>query len=164
MIDLLPSLRAALYTGPTVLTVSEATGHIKSLLEDDPTLADCWVRGEVSDPRTYASGHTYFALRDGASQLKCVLFKQKARGLDRLENGRQYVVRGSVGVYEANGAYQFYVSDHRPVGIGELYQQFELLKAKLEAEGLFAPERKRSLPAWPRRIGVVTSPQGAVIH
>ncbi|HEU5317443.1 MAG TPA: exodeoxyribonuclease VII large subunit [Chloroflexota bacterium] len=149
---------------PLVLSVSEATGHIKSLLEDDSTLADCWVRGEVSDPRTYASGHTYFTLRDGESQLKCVLFKQKARGLEKLEHGRQYIVHGSVGVYEANGVYQFYVTDHRPLGVGELYQQFELLKSKLEADGLFATERKRPLPVWPKRIGIATSPQGAVIH
>ena len=164
MIDLLPTLRAALFESSAILSVSEATGHIKSLLEDDPVLADCWVRGEVSDPRTYASGHTYFTLRDGTSQLKCVLFKQKARGLDPLEGGRQYVVRGSVGVYEANGVYQFYVSDHRPVGIGELFEQFEQLKAKLKGEGLFDPARKRPLPRWPRRIGIVTSPHGAVIH
>lgn len=171
MIDLLPALRAKAGTlapvipfAPLALSVSEATGHIKSLLEDDPTLADCWVRGEVSDPRTYASGHTYFTLRDGESQLKCVLFKQKARGLEKLEHGRQYVVRGSVGVYEANGVYQLYVTDHRPLGAGELYQQFELLKARLEADGLFAPDRKRPLPAWPKRIGIATSPQGAVIH
>ena len=164
MIDLLPSLRAALFESSAVLSVSEATIHIKSLLEDDPLLADCWVRGEVSDPRTYASGHTYFTLRDGTSQLKCVLFKQKARGLEPLEGGRQYVVRGSVGVYEANGVYQFYVTDHRPVGIGELFEQFERLKAKLEGEGLFDPARKRPLPPWPGRIGIVTSPHGAVIH
>ncbi|CAA9292486.1 MAG: Exodeoxyribonuclease VII large subunit [uncultured Chloroflexi bacterium] len=185
MIDLLPHLRArateslvdppdapdpgfsaalGFGLGPAVLSVGEATTHIKSLLDDDPTLGDCWVRGEVSDPRTYGSGHTYFTLKDGGSQLKCVLFRQRSRGLDPLENGRQYVVRGSVSVYEANGVYQLYVTDHRPVGVGELYQQFELLKARLEADGLFAPERKRPLPRWPRRIGVATSAQGAVIH
>lgn len=150
--------------GPQVLGVAEATAHIKGLLDDDPTLSDCWVRGEVSDPRTYGSGHTYFTLKDGGSQLRCVLFRQRARGLDPLEHGRQYVVRGSVSVYEANGVYQLYVTDHRPVGVGELYQQFELLKSKLEADGLFAAERKRPLPRWPRRVGIATSAQGAVIH
>ena len=178
MIDLLPSLLAgngaadgaatpmapmgAIAAG--VLSVSEATGYIKSLLDDDPLLANCWVRGEVSDPRTYNSGHTYFTLRDGTSQIRCVLFRQKARGLEPLEHGRQYVVRGAVSVYEAQGAYQLYVTSYRTVGAGELYQQFELLKAKLEADGLFAPERKRPLPVWPQRIGVATSAQGAVIH
>jgi len=178
VIDLLPSLLAgngaadgaatpmapmgAIAAG--VLSVSEATGYIKSLLDDDPLLANCWVRGEVSDPRTYNSGHTYFTLRDGTSQIRCVLFRQKARGLEPLEHGRQYVVRGAVSVYEAQGAYQLYVTSYRTVGAGELYQQFELLKAKLEADGLFAPERKRPLPVWPQRIGVATSAQGAVIH
>ncbi|HET7771096.1 MAG TPA: exodeoxyribonuclease VII large subunit [Chloroflexota bacterium] len=147
-----------------VLGVSEVTAQIKSLLEDDPTLSDCWVRGEVSDPRTYGSGHTYFTLKDSDSQLKCVLFKQRARGLEPLQNGRLYAVRGAISVYESRGEYQLYVTDHRPIGVGELYQQFELLKAKLEAEGLFSPERKRPLPAWPRRIGIATSKQGAVLH
>ncbi|MGH2367344.1 MAG: exodeoxyribonuclease VII large subunit, partial [Chloroflexota bacterium] len=81
-----------------------------------------------------------------------------------LENGQQYVVRGAISVYEANGVYQLYVADHRRIGAGELYQQFEALKARLEAEGLFAAERKRPLPRWPRRIGVATSAHGAVLH
>ena len=162
MIDLLPALMQRLGSG--VLSVSEATGHVKSLLEDDPILADCWVRGEVSDPRTYGSGHTYFTLKDAECQLKCVLFKQRARGLEPLQHGRLYAVRGSISVYESRGEYQLYVTDHRPVGAGELYQQFELMKAKLEAEGLFSAERKRPLPAWPQRIGVATSKQGAVLH
>ena len=162
MIDLLPALMQRLGAG--VRSVSEVTGQIKSLLDDDPTLSDCWVRGEVSNPRKYGSGHTYFTLKDSESQLKCVLFKQRARGLEPLEHGRLYTVRGAISVYESRGEYQLYVTDHRPIGVGELYQQFEALKAKLEAEGLFAPERKRPLPAWPRRIGLATSKQGAVLH
>ncbi|MGI8423122.1 MAG: exodeoxyribonuclease VII large subunit [Chloroflexota bacterium] len=162
VLNLLPALVTALNAG--VLSVSEVTGHVKALLDDDPRLADCWIRGEVSDPRAYSSGHTYFTLKDGGSQLKCVLFKQRARGLPPLEHGRLYAVRGRVSVYELNGVYQLYVTDHRPVGVGELYQQFELLKASLEAEGLFALERKRPLPAWPERIGIATSKQGAVLH
>jgi len=160
MIDLLPFIQAA----PQTLSAAEATAYVKQLLDDDPTTSDVWVRGEVSDPRTYASGHTYFTLRDASSQLKCVLFRQRSRGLEPLEHGRQYVVRGSVSVYESSGALQLYVTDHRPIGVGELYQQFEALKARLEAEGLFAAERKRPLPAWPRRIGIATSAQGAVLH
>jgi exodeoxyribonuclease VII large subunit len=160
MIDLLPFLQL----GPLTLSVSEVTAHVKQLLDDDPTLNDLWVRGEVSDPRTYASGHTYFTLKDGFSQLKCVLFRHRARGLEPLEHGRQYVVRGAVSVYEATGVYQLYVTDHRPIGLGELYQQFELVKARLQAEGLFAPERKRPLPPWPQRIGIATSAHGAVLH
>ena len=160
MIDLLPFLQL----GPATMSVGELTAYVKSLLDDDSTLADVWVRGEVSDARTYGSGHTYFTLRDGSSQLKCVLFRQKARGLEPLENGRQYLVRGAVGVYPASGAYQLYVSDHRPIGLGDLYLQFEALKQRLDAEGLFAPARKRSLPRWPRRIGLATSAQGAVLH
>ncbi|HEV2123807.1 MAG TPA: exodeoxyribonuclease VII large subunit, partial [Chloroflexota bacterium] len=163
MIELLPEI-ASLQWGPAVLSVSEATAHLKALIEDDPTLSDCWVRGEIADARTYNSGHTYFTLRDGSSQIKCVLFRQRARGLDPLEIGRQYVVRGAISVYEANGVYQLYVTTYRPVGVGELYQQFEQLKAQLEAEGLFAAERKRPLPRWPERIGIATSAQGAVLH
>ena len=160
MIDLLPYL----YAGPQTLSVAEATAYVKQLLDDDATVADVWVRGEVSDPRTYASGHTYFTLRDAVSQLKCVLFRQRSRGLEPLQHGKQYVVRGSISLYEASGTLQLYVSDHRPIGTGELYQAFELLKARLDAEGLFAPERKRPLPRWPQRIGVATSKQGAVLH
>jgi exodeoxyribonuclease VII large subunit len=160
MIELLPFLQRSAMT----VTVAEATAYVKQLLEDDPTLADLWIRGEVSDPRNYASGHTYFTLRDASSQIKCVLFKQKARGLPPLEHGRQYLVRGAVSVYEANGAYQFYVADHRPLGAGDFYLEFEALKTRLEAEGLFAPERKRPLPRWPARIGVATSAHGAVLH
>ena len=115
MIDLLPSLLAGNGGGSIpaasiaamaagVLSVSEATAHIKSLLDDDPTLADCWIRGEVSDPRTYNSGHTHFTLRDGTSQMRCVLFRQKARGLEPLVHGRQYVVHGAISIYEAQGA------------------------------------------------------------
>src|SRR5919199_864049 len=160
MIDLLPFLQAA----PQTMTVAEATAYVKQLLDDDPTTADVWVRGEVSDPRTYALGHTYFTLRDATGQLKCVLFRQRARGLEPLERGKQYIVRGSLSVYETGGTLQLYVADHRPIGAGELYQQFEVLKARLAAEGLFAPERKRPLPRWPRRIGIATSKQGAVLH
>ena len=164
MIDLL-----ALHPfGPLTMSVSEATTHVKELLDDDPTLNDLWVRGEVSDARTYASGHTYFTLRDGVSQLRCVLFRQRARRrgtpLEPLENGYQYIVRGAISVYEASGAYQLYVADHRRLGAGDFYLQFEEIKARLEAEGLFAPERKRPLPRWPRRIGIATSAHGAVLH
>ncbi|HEX2184243.1 MAG TPA: exodeoxyribonuclease VII large subunit, partial [Chloroflexota bacterium] len=160
MLDLL-----ALYGwGPLTLSVSEVNARIKELIDEDSTLADLWIRGEVTDARTYTSGHTYFTLRDGTAQLKCVLFRQRSRGLERLENGHLYVIHGSISVYEANGVYQLYVLDHRRLGTGELYQQFEALKAQLELEGLFAPERKRPLPRWPRRIGIATSPQGAVLH
>ena len=160
MIDLLPFL----HSGPATMSVGEVTNYVKSLLDDDSTLADLWVRGEVSEARTYGSGHTYFTLRDGSCQLKCVLFRQKARGLEPLESGRQYLVRGAIGVYPASGTYQLYVADHRRLGIGDLYVQFETLKQCLEAEGLFAPERKRPLPRWPQRIGIATSAQGAVLH
>jgi len=146
------------------MSVSEANAYVKQLLDDDATLADLWVRGEVGEARTYASGHTYFTLRDGTSQLRCVLFRQQARRLEPLECGRQYLVRGAISVYEARGEYQLYVTDHRPVGTGELYLEFERLKQRLEAEGLFAAERKRPLPRYPLRIGIATSPDGAVIH
>ncbi len=160
MIDLWPSI----LLGPLTMSVSEANAYVKQLLDDDATLADLWVRGEVGEARTYASGHTYFTLRDGTSQLRCVLFRQHARRLEPLECGRQYLVRGAISVYEARGEYQLYVTDHRPAGAGELYLEFERLKQRLEAEGLFATERKRPLPRYPLRIGIATSPDGAVVH
>src|SRR5574341_110612 len=104
MIDL-----TSVLLGPALLSVSELNAHVKQLLDDDPALGDVWVRGEVADARLYASGHTYFTLRDGAGQVRCVLFRQRARGLAPLENGRLYLVRGAVSVYEASGVYQLYV-------------------------------------------------------
>jgi len=146
-------------------TVSQLTGHIRRLIEDEPMLSDLWVEGEVSNFSRASSGHCYFTLKDAGSQIGCVMWRNVARRQDYLPVGGDLVLaHGRVGVYEAGGRYQLYVDQLQPAGAGDLYRQFELLKARLEAEGLFAPERKRALPRFPRRIGLVTSPAAAALH
>jgi len=146
-------------------TVSQLTGHIRRLIEDDPELSDVWVEGEVSNFSRASSGHCYFTLKDAGSQIGCVMWSNVVRVQDYLPAGGDLVLaRGRVGVYEAGGRYQLYVDRIRPAGVGDLYRQFELLKARLEAEGLFAPERKRPLPCFPCRIGVITSLAAAALR
>jgi exodeoxyribonuclease VII large subunit len=146
-------------------TVSQLTGHIRRLIEDDPALSDIRVEGEVSNFSRASSGHCYFTLKDAGAQVGCVMWRNVARRQDYMPVGGDLVLaHGRVGVYEAGGRYQFYVDRLQPAGVGDLYRQFELLKARLEAEGLFAPERKRPLPRFPRRIGLVTSPTAAALR
>ena len=146
-------------------TVSELTAHIKALLMDDDLLRDVWIEGEVSNFVRYSSGHCYFSLKDAGATLQCVMWKSVADFLPELpENGQHVLAHGYIGVYEPRGAYQLYVDYIRTDRLGDLQAQFEALKAKLAAEGLFAEERKRPLPPWPRRIGVVTSPHGAALR
>ncbi|MBU0702516.1 MAG: exodeoxyribonuclease VII large subunit [Chloroflexi bacterium] len=157
-----------LFGGPTrsePYTVSQLTGHIRRLVENEPELSDLWVEGEVSNFSRASSGHCYFTLRDAGSQIGCVMWRSVAQAQDYLPSGGDLVLaHGHVSVYEAGGRYQLYVDRIQPAGLGNLYLEFERLKARLEAEGLFAPERKRSLPFFPRRIGVVTSPTAAALR
>lgn len=146
-----------------VHSVAEITGYLRGLLEADDLLADIWVSGEVSSLSQSAAGHLYFTLKDEASQLRCVLFN-RARLPVAIENGMAVVAHGRISIYEVSGALQLYVDTVQPEGMGLLYLEFERLKAKLQEEGLFAPERKREIPIFPRRIGIVTSPDGAVLH
>lgn len=147
------------------LSVSELTRLIRSLLESEPALSEIWVAGEISNFTRAASGHVYFTLKDSGAALKCVIWRNAARSLRvPLQDGIAIEAFGSIGVYEQGGNYQFYVTAVRPAGEGYLYQQFLRLKAQLEAEGLFAEERKRPIPTFPRRIGVVTSPTGAALQ
>jgi exodeoxyribonuclease VII large subunit len=154
--------------GPTAslpFTVSQLSGHIRRLFEDDPTLRDVWVEGEVSTFTRASSGHCYFTLKDSGAEIRCVMWRDVANAQRRLpQHGDHVVTHGGVGVYEARGTYQLYVDLVRPAGVGDLHRQFELLKARLEAEGLFDPARKRALPEWPRRIGVVTSSAAAALR
>ncbi len=146
-----------------VWKVSELTERIAELLEG--AFRDISVEGEVSNYKAAPSGHLYFTLKDAHSQIRCVCFRDQARGLKfRPEDGLHITVRGSLGVYEPRGEYQIYVTHIEPVGLGALQLAFEQLKKRLEAEGLFAAERKKPLPVLPRRIGVVTSPTGAAIR
>ena len=152
-----------------VLSVSQALSYLRELLEADYLLADVWISGEVSGPRTQPSGHTYFTLKDAASQLRGVLFRgtnprQNRTFVQHLEHGAQVIAHGRLTVYEARGELQIVVDFVQPEGVGLRQAQFDRLRAQLEEEGLFDESRKRKLPAFPRRIGVVTSPAGAVFH
>jgi exodeoxyribonuclease VII large subunit len=146
-----------------VIGVAALTRFIKDLLEEHPNLRLLRVRGEITNARTYASGHWYFNLREGEAILRCVLFRSQAQLLTYLpRDGDEAIAVGSLGVYERDGVYQLYVEHLQPLGDGALRQQFERLKEKLEREGLFDQRRKRPLPLRPRCIAVVTSPYGAV--
>jgi exodeoxyribonuclease VII large subunit len=146
-------------------TISQLTGYIRRLFEKDATLRDLWVEGEVSSFTRASSGHCYFNLKDAGAEVRCVMWRTAAQAQSRLpQHGERVLAHGNVSVYEARGSYQLYVDLIRPAGVGDLHRQFELLKAKLEAEGLFDPARKRPLPGWPRQIGVVTSPSAAALR
>jgi exodeoxyribonuclease VII large subunit len=146
-----------------ILSVGDLTQRIKMLLED--SIPEVWVRGEITNLRRQPSGHVYFTLKDAASQLPCVLFRGEAlRCAVELRDGKQLLVTGKLSVYEPRGAYQLIVRAALEDGVGKLHQQFEQLKARLAAEGLFAPERKRELPARPRVVGFITSPSGAAVR
>jgi exodeoxyribonuclease VII large subunit len=146
-------------------TVSRLTFFIRKLLEENETLQDVWVQGEISNLSRPASGHIYFTLKDSSAALRCVMWKTSASRLGTpLQDGREVEVHGRIGIYEVSGQYQLYVDQIRPIGEGALYQEFLRLKSMLEAEGLFAPERKRPIPMFPRRIGIVTSGTGAALR
>jgi exodeoxyribonuclease VII large subunit len=147
-----------------IYTVHEFTLAIKSILTGS-RFSDVWIRGEVSNFTNHSSGHRYFTLKDKGSQLQCVMFKWHGNNLRfELEHGMKVIVLGDIDVYEQRGQYQLRVRAIRPDGIGELYKAYEQLKNKLAMEGLFSPEHKKLLPEFPKRIGVATSPTGAVLH
>jgi len=146
-----------------ILTVSELTQEIKDILEEK--FPDIWVEGEVSNLRIPPSGHIYFTLKDEVSQIRAVFFKMKARGLRFfLEDGLQVICRGRVGLYEKRGEYQLVLETVEPKGMGALQLAFLQLKEGLEKEGLFDPARKKPIPMIPQKIGIITSPTGAVIQ
>src|SRR2546429_3841121 len=145
-----------------VVTVSELNAAIRGLL--DREFSDIWVSGEISGVKLATSGHYYFTLKDVASQLRCVCFRSTARYLKfKPQDGAAVLARGRIDVYEARGEYQMQVEALELQGHGALQFAFEQLKKKLAAEGLFEQARKRPLPRFPSRIGIVTSPRGAVI-
>ena len=144
-------------------SVSEITSQVKGLLEEN--LPKCWVEGEISQYTHHSSGHRYFTLKDNASQLSAVMFKWQAGSLSfRPQQGMQVQVYGHISVFERAGKYQLYAEQIKPAGVGELAIAFEQLKDRLAAEGFFDESRKRPLPPYPRKIGVVTSPTGAAIR
>lgn len=148
-----------------IISVSELNAHIKNKLENDSTLANVWVKGEISNYKRAVSGHLYFTLKDSNSLVKTVMFRSRAvRLLFNPENGMAVIIRGYVNVYERDGAYQLYAEEMEPDGIGALYIAFEQLKQKLESEGLFDKQHKKKLPLLPGKVGIVTSPVGAAIR
>lgn len=149
-----------------VLTVSQVNAYIKSMLDSDKNLNPVFLSGEISNfTDHYRSGHLYFSLKDEKAVLKAVMFASSARRLRfRPADGMKVLCRGRISVYEASGQYQLYVDDMQPEGLGALHLAFEQLKQRLEKEGLFDAVRKRPLPRYPRRIGVITSPTGAAVR
>src|SRR5664280_1128052 len=146
-----------------VLSVSELTAQVRRLLEQQ--VGSIWVTGEVTNLRVQSSGHIYFTLKDANAQLSCVLFRgETVTHRELLQDGQKLLLQGEVTVYEARGQYQLIVRAVELQGIGALQVAFEKLKQKLQAEGLFAQERKRPLPKYPQCIGLVTSPTGAAIR
>lgn len=151
--------------GPPTWSVTELTRYLRELLEGDFQLQDLWVSGEVSNCSQPQSGHLYFTLKDSACSLKVVMWRNSVQRQAFIpRNGEAVEVHGAISLYEAGGQYQLYADLLRPAGEGRLFQEFLRLKALLEAEGLFAPERKRPVPQWPVRIGIVTSPTGAALR
>ncbi len=147
----------------TVLTVSQITTYIRSLLDGDPNLDPVYLCGEISNFNAYQkSGHWYFSLKDANAVLRCVMFRSANQRLRFCpENGMRVLIRGRISVYERDGTYQLYAEDMLPDGAGALAVAFEQLRRRLEAEGLFDPARKRPLPDCPMTVGVITSPSGA---
>ncbi len=151
------------YTPPAVLPVSLLVSSARLLLERH--LGLCWVGGEVTGYTRAASGHCYFSLKDETAQVRCVLWRNKAQALDFvLRDGLAVEVRATPTLYEPRGEFQLNVDTVRPAGLGALYERYARLKAKLEAAGWFAPERKRALPAYPRAVGIVTSTRAAALR
>jgi len=150
-------------TGRAVLTVSELTRRLQETLEE--RFPAVWVEGEISNYRLYGSGHAYFTLKDADSQIRAVLFRNRGRRIKfEPADGLHVMAFGSIEVYPQRGEYQLVIELLEPKGLGALQLAFEQLKARLQAEGLFDQARKRELPRFPRKIGIVTSPSGAAIR
>ena len=146
-------------------TITDLTRYLRELFESDEVLQDVWVQGEVSNFSRPASGHLYFTLKDSSASLRCVMWRNAAMRQSFIpRDGDALEAHGAISIYEAGGQYQLYADIFRPAGEGALYQEFLRLKALLEAEGLFDPERKHPIPYRPVRIGIVTSPTGAALQ
>jgi exodeoxyribonuclease VII large subunit len=157
-------MQFSLFT-PAILRVSELTAHLRRVIESDDLMADVWVQGEIANASRYASGHFYFSLKDADATMRCVMWKGQVARLPRLpREGEAVYAHGHVSVYDARGEVQLYVDTMELLGAGVLWQEFEQLKQKLAAEGLFDESRKRPLPKFPQRIGIVTSRSGAVLQ
>ena len=148
-----------------IYSVSQINTYIKHMFSGNSLLNHIYVKGEVSNCKYHTSGHIYFTLKDGAAQIACVLFAGRRAGISfRMEDGQSVIVFGSISVYERDGKYQLYADEIRQDGIGRLYEEFEYLKKKLGAEGLFAPEHKQEIPRFAKRVGIVTASTGAALQ
>ena len=148
-----------------IATVSQLNGFIKKTFEANPVFSDIWIKGEISNFKKHYSGHLYLTLKDEGGVLKAVMFKSSTLSLNfNPSDGMKVIARGRVSVYEASGAYQLYISEMLPDGVGELYIAYEKLKKKLEAEGLFDEEHKKPIPQFPSAVGVVTASTGAAVR
>ena len=146
-------------------TVTDINNYIKSLIDSEPQLRNVQIVGEVSNFKRYPSGHCYFTLKDSGAVLKCVMFRGRAMSMKfEPQNGDTVLAIGRIAVYERDGVYQLYADMLLPQGVGDLMVAYEKLKAKLEAEGLFANERKQALPMNPKTVGIITSPVGAAVR
>lgn len=150
----------------SIISVSQLNMYVRSLLDRDENLNNVFVSGEISNFTANArSGHLYMTLKDGSSSVKAVMFAGNASKIKfRIENGMSVIVRGRVSLYERDGAYQLYIDDIQPEGIGSLAIAFEQLKERLSKEGLFDSDRKKPVPLFPKRIGVISSPNGAAVQ
>ncbi|MHB1406415.1 MAG: exodeoxyribonuclease VII large subunit [Desulfitobacteriaceae bacterium] len=151
---------------PKIWTVSELAGEIGRTLNEKGDFQSCWVSGEISNFKNHRpSGHWYFTIKDQHASLKAVMFKSRAERIGFMpQDGMKVLTRGGVRMYERDGNIQFYAEEMQPSGVGALYLAFEQLKVRLAQEGLFDPNRKKSIPRVPRRIGIVTSPTGAALR
>ena len=150
---------------PTAMTVTELNGYVKSLLDSDIRLQSVFIKGEISNYKAHYSGHRYFTLKDSSSSVKAVMFASAASGLKFAPgDGMSVLIIGRISLYPRDGAYQLYADEMYPDGAGELAVAFEQLKSKLDSEGLFSPERKKPIPFFPLRVGVITSPTGAAVR
>ena len=150
---------------PVSWSVTDLTRYLRELLESDELLQDVWVQGEVSNLSRPASGHLYLTLKDDSASLRCVMWRNAVLRQGFVpRDGDAIQVHGAISIYEAGGQYQLYADIFRPAGEGALFQEFLRLKALLETEGLFDPQRKRPIPSRPRCIGIVTSPTGAALQ
>ena len=147
------------------LSVTQVNLYIKDVISKDDVLCDVLVKGELSNFKAHSSGHMYMSLKDEGGVMRAVMFRSAASKLAfKPQNGMKVVARGRISVYERDGQYQLYIENMQQEGQGDLYAAFELLKAKLSAEGLFAPGHKKKLPKYPKTVGVVTAPTGAAIR
>ncbi|WP_346870807.1 exodeoxyribonuclease VII large subunit [Clostridium sp. UBA5119] len=148
-----------------ILTVTAVNGYIKKVIDNDFILKNSNIKGELSNVKIHSSGHIYFSLKDSFTKLKCVMFKTRAMDLTFIpKDGMNVVVSGNISIYEKEGTYQLYCNTMEVEGEGELFIAFNLLKEKLEKEGLFDNNIKKAIPSMPRRIGVITSPTGAAVR